>query len=349
MNLFGISTPKRQSIVTDSKNVQILPIQDSIDPLAGSIAERSIGLVARALVADDNIWAEFLKLQISEHTKRTYASALNDFFLQMTGVKANPHQIREFLNLPSSQAIAVVLSYRSRLLALNLSPNTINTRLAAIKSLVNHARKLSQCGFSLEDVASLKVEIYRDTSGVDATVYRGMIEAIDRETVGGKRDYAIMRLLWDNALRRGEVTAVNIEDFHRDKLWIMRKGKIQKQSVDLAFKTQVALNEWLGVRGGEAKEPLFIALDNRSYGHRLSGRALGYLVERLAKDADVSKRMSPHRVRHSAITTALNISDGNVRDARLLSGHAKLETLVIYDDRRKNVQGKVSSKLADLV
>jgi integrase/recombinase XerC len=309
----------------------------------------SIGSIARALVADDNIWAEFLKLQISEHTKRTYASALNDFFRVLTGNDASPQQVREFLNLPSNEAIAVVLSYRGRLLERGLSPNTINTRLAAIKSLVNHGRKLSQCQFSLEDVANLKVEIYRDTSGVDPDVYRLMISQLDLDTLAGKRDYAIMRLLWDNALRRGEVTAVNIEDFQRDKLWIMRKGKIQKQAVDLAFKTQLALNEWLRVRGGEAKEPLFIALDNRSLGQRLSGRALGYLVERLAKDADVSKRMSPHRVRHSVITTALNISDGNVRDARLLSGHAKLETLVIYDDRRKNVQGQVSSKLADLV
>lgn len=309
----------------------------------------SIGSIARSLVADDNIWAEFLKLQISEHTKRTYASALNDFFVQMTGVKVNPLQIREFLNLPSEQAIAVVLSYRVRLLDLNLSPNTINTRLAAIKSLVNHARKLSQCQFSLEDVANLKVEIYRDTSGVTPDVYRGMIAGINRDTMGGKRDYAIMRLLWDNALRRSEITAANIEDFQQDKLWIIRKGKIQKQAVDLAEKTRSALIEWLSVRGGKPSEPLFIALDNHTCGNRLSGRSLGYLVDRLAKESEVTKRMSPHRVRHSSITAYLDLSDGNVRDARLLSGHAKLETLVIYDDRRKNVQGMVSSKLADLV
>lgn len=330
-----------------------LVIFDSaIDPAGSSLqntTKSSIGSIARSLVADDHIWAEFLKLQISDHTKRTYASALNDFFVQMTGVKVNPHQIREFLNLPSAQAIAVVLSYRSRLLSLNLSPNTINTRLAAIKSLVNHARKLSQCQFSLEDVASLKVEVYRDTSGVAPDVYRVMIEAIDRETIGGKRDYAIMRLLWDNALRRSEVTALNIEDFQSDKLWIIRKGKIQKQAIDLAVKTRSALTQWLSVRGGEQNQPLFIALDNRSDGKRLSGRSLGYLVEKLAKDAGVDKRMSPHRVRHSSITAYLDLSDGNVRDARLLSGHAKLETLVIYDDRRKNVQGQVSSKLADLV
>jgi hypothetical protein len=81
----------------------------------------------------------------------------------------------------------------------------------------------------------------------------------------------------------------------------------------------------------------------------LSGRSIAYLVERLAQEARVDKRMSPHRVRHSSITAYLDLSDGNVRDARLLSGHAKLETLVIYDDRRRHVQGKVSSKLADLV
>ena len=154
--------------MNDSKIVLIV---ESIDPEESSLQDTTtstIGSIARSLVADDHIWTEFLKLQISEHTKRTYASALNDFFVQMTGTRVNPHQIREFLNLPSEQAIAVVLSYRARLLDLNLSPNTINTRLAAIKSLVNHARKLSQCGFSLEDVASLKVEIYRDTSGVNS-------------------------------------------------------------------------------------------------------------------------------------------------------------------------------------
>ena len=109
--------------MTDNKIVLIEPIAEDQVSLQ-STTKSSIGSIARSLVADDHIWAEFLKLQISEHTKRTYASALNDFFVQMTGVKVNPHQIREFLNLPSEQAIAVVLSYRARLLDLNLSPNT---------------------------------------------------------------------------------------------------------------------------------------------------------------------------------------------------------------------------------
>ena len=69
-----------------------LPIAESSTSLQDT-TQTTIGSIARSLVTDDNIWAEFLKLQISEHTKRTYASALNDFFLQITGARVNPHQI----------------------------------------------------------------------------------------------------------------------------------------------------------------------------------------------------------------------------------------------------------------
>jgi integrase/recombinase XerC len=204
---------------------------------------KSIGAIAEELISQEDIWADFLGLQISPHTRRTYASALNHFFLQLTGMKATPAQIQEFLNLSEDAALAVVLKYRSTLLALNLSPNTINTRLAAIKSLVNHARKLHRCGYSLADVANVKLQRYRDTSGVDAKTYRAMLAAIDRSTMVGKRDYALMRLLWDNALRQSEITRLNIKDWQGERLWIYRKGKVETQSVSLAVKTLGSLGK----------------------------------------------------------------------------------------------------------
>jgi integrase/recombinase XerC len=59
--------------------------------------------------------------------------------------------------------------------------------------------------------------------------------------------------------------------------------------------------------------------------------------------------MSPHRVRHSSITAALEVSGGNVRKVQRLSRHAKLDTLMIYNDNRQNLQGEISGLLADLV
>ena len=105
----------------------------------------SISGVAQSL---DDVWTDFLKLQISGNTKRTYAAALDDFFTQLTGAIANPEQIQEFLNLSQHQAVGVVLKYKGLLLDAKLAPATINTRLSAIKSLTNHARKLGQCHLS---------------------------------------------------------------------------------------------------------------------------------------------------------------------------------------------------------
>jgi integrase/recombinase XerC len=307
----------------------------------------SITLVAQTSIKD--VWNDFLTLQLSPNTKRTYASALNDFFIKLTGIPTNPQQIQEFLRLSQFEAVGVVLKYQGLLLDLGLAPSTINTRLSAVKSLTNHARKLGQCNYSLEDVILLHVENYRDTSGVGVDDYRSILNEVDRSSLKGKRDYAILRLLWDNAIRRGELVSTNIEDFRDGKLWILRKGKLQKQPIDLAARTAAAVQEWLTVREGQANEPIFIALDGRSHGKRLSGRSVARVVDWTSTDAGVEKHMSPHRIRHSAITAALDATNGDVRTVQQLSGHEDLNVIRRYDDNRKGLQKKVSNLLSDLV
>ena len=71
--------------------------------------------------------------------------------------------------------------------------------------MVEMGRRLGVCNFSLDDVKGEKVETYRDTMGIPAEDYAQVIALVDRSTLKGKRDYAIMRLLWDNALRRNEI------------------------------------------------------------------------------------------------------------------------------------------------
>ncbi|NJM67993.1 MAG: hypothetical protein HC851_21180 [Acaryochloris sp. RU_4_1] len=59
--------------------------------------------------------------------------------------------------------------------------------------------------------------------------------------------------------------------------------------------------------------------------------------------------MSPHRVRHSSITAALEATGGNVRAVQQLSRHAKPETVMRYDDNRNNLQGEVTELLSGLL
>ncbi|NQE38210.1 Tyrosine recombinase XerC [Microcoleus sp. IPMA8] len=55
--------------------------------------------------------------------------------------------------------------------------------------------------------------------------------------------------------------------------------------------------------------------------------------------------MSPHRIRHSPITAALDVADGNVRKVQKLSRHRKLDTLMIYDGNRGRDQQDVTELL----
>jgi integrase/recombinase XerC len=292
--------------------------------------------------------AEFIRLQISPQTKRLYAAAIEHFFQTVTGQSASSELIAEFLQLEAGLAIELVLEYKANLVEEGLAPATINVRLSAIKSLVNHAHKLGRCGFELKHVKGVKSRAYRDTTGVSPEVYGAAIRAIDRSSIKGKRDYAIARLLWDNALRRVEIERLTIGDFDKPKLWIRGKGRSEKELIDLSVKSIEAIEDWLTVRGEAVSgDPLFIALDNRSYGRPISGRSIDRnVVKRLGVEVKV---LSPHKVRHSTITAALEQTNGDVRKVQKFSRHRKLDTLMIYDDNRLGVQGEITDTVADLV
>jgi integrase/recombinase XerC len=272
----------------------------------------------------------------------------------MTGKQVTPDLVLEFLHLERTQAVSVVLKYKASLIQQGLKEATINRRLAAIKSLVAMGRKIGVCNYGLEDVGGEKVQKYRDTTGIDSETFKRVLQECDRSTLSGKRDYALLRLLWGNALRRNEVSQLNISDFDPDSktLRILGKGKgTQSEVIDLGEGTVEALFDWLevsrGVRPDDA--PLFISLDFHNSGHRLTGDGIRKIVVRLCTKAGIKKQMSPHRIRHSAITAALDATDGNVRKVQKLSRHRQLDTLMIYDDNRGKDQQEVTALLDDMV
>ena len=82
-------------------------------------------------------------------------------------------------------------------------------------------------------------------------------------------------------------------------------------------------------------------------GHRLSGGGLYRVIRSLARRAGVATPVSPHRIRHSTTTDALDRLDGDVRTARGFTRHASIETVMKYDDARRDDYGKVARGQAD--
>jgi len=323
--------------------------QGGITPLTHSIDDVYNGLIASVH---------------KKTTQRTYKQGIKHFCHYLLsgevvkGIKLNlsEYQIKsvisDYLKLDAKTANAYLGSYRSAMIEADYSPNSLNVKLASVKALVRYAFDFEQCNFLLDKVKSVTPEVYRDTKGTTPDNISQMLSFPNLATIKGKRDYAILRLLWDCALRRGEVNSLSIEDFNSQEgtLKIKGKGKLSKEVIYLAPKTVEALNNWLSVRYQPLPQsPLFISLDNATNGHRLSTKSIYKIVKKYSSDVPNGKILSPHQIRHSSITAVLDASNGNVRLAQKLSRHKNLDVLTRYDDNRVALQREAVNLLADMV
>ena len=301
--------------------------------------------------SDPDVLTQLLEDKRNPRTRREYEKDITYFFRALSGCEPSRDLVLQFLHLSRHRATALVLKYKAELFKRGLAEATVNRRLAAIKSLVRMGRKLGICDYTL-DIKGEKVRTYRDTTGVKVEVYKPILALCDQTSDLGKRDYALLKLLWENALRRNEVSQLNVEDFdgERRELRILGKGRgTQTETVYISRSTTDALLKWLKARDEYVpSEPLFIALDFYHKGHRLSGDGIYKLVKRYCKKAGITKSMSPHRIRHSSITAALNATDGNLRKTQKLSRHADINTLLIYDDNRNRDQEELTELLSGM-
>jgi integrase/recombinase XerC len=236
--------------------------------------------------------------------------------------------------------------YRSKMIERGLQPATINRRLATLRSLVKFANTLSLVSWSLS-IKNLPVLPYRETDGPDRKGFRAMLAVAGAQPgPKGLRDVALLRLLHDLGLRRSEAVRLDVEDVDLpgNRILILGRGRSPKEEVSLPEPTRAALAAWLEARGPEPG-PLFINFDRAGKGHRLTGTAVYHIVGRLGAKAGLAVR--PQELRHLAITTALDRTDGDVRAVAEFSRHRDLRPLGRYRDSRYGLAGKVSRLVAE--
>ncbi len=291
----------------------------------------------------------------SPQTIAAYRKDLRDFARFLGVVDGDPDTVAKlFLANGRGPANSIAAEYRTHLEERELSPATINRRLSALRALVEQAGTLGLVSWELK-IKGIKSRAYRDTEGPGIRNVRKMLGLVEgrkkRRTKRAKeartnpkaiRDIAILRLLYDLALRRGEVVSLDLEDIDLEgrKIKVKGKGKAEKEILALPEPTADALAEWIEVRG-ETDGPLFTNFDRAKKGHRLTGTAVYYIIRKLGKEIGVTTR--PHGLRHSAITAC--VDQFPLTDVQKFSRHKKIETVAVYADNKDGVQ----SKIADFV
>lgn len=215
-----------------------------------------------------------------------------------------------------------------------VSRTTQNYHLIALRTFLKYLAR--------RDIASLspeKIELAKaarpQVSFLTAEEVNRLLESIDTAKPAGKRDYAIVALLFSSGLRVSELANLNKSDVNLERGEFSVRGKGQKdRPVYLSKGAIAAVQAYIKVRQDNLK-PLFIhysgSKDEAEDGAyvRLSVRSIQRIVAALGKQAGIPKHVTPHTLRHSFATDLLG-NGADLRSVQSLLGHANIATTQIY-------------------
>jgi len=269
--------------------------------------------------------------------------------------------LQEFVRLTQPMAYAMGLKYRSWLeRTLELSPNTINRHLAALRSYLKLARSVGGARWDLM-LEGVETELVRDTAGPGAETCEDLIQTAKRLVEEARestdpralptalRNKALLHCYYDRAFRRFEpLTADYPEDIDlrradKARLRVRRKRRKVKQFYEINRRTAKAIKAWIEARGTDPG-PLFCSLHYAHKGARLNPRSAAKVLDKLCKASDNEAHL--HGLRHSAATKLLE--DGHsVREVAEFLGHKSLNIVQIYDDERKAAAKRMTDTFDD--
>jgi len=267
------------------------------------------GIVARS-TNDAGILAMWIAQSNSENTRQQYARVAGAF-LSYVG---KPLQAIALGDLQSWQG------------SLTGKPNTNKLHVNAIKSLFSFMHKTGYV--ALNPAVMLKAEKSVETKHTKTLTEEQVIRLVTSANLG-KRDEAIVRVLYSSAMRVSELCGLQWKDVveagNRAILVIRGKGGKTRES-GISASAYAAMKQ---LRNGASDES-FVFLSNRN--QQMDRTTVNHLFVKLS--AIVGKDISPHWLRHSHITHSLQ-RGANPTDVMHQAGHSSLATTTGYAHSNK--------------
>lgn len=216
-----------------------------------------------------------------------------------------------------------------------LAPATIGRRLSTVSGFYRFAVIDGTIEHSpAEYVRRPKIDSESATLGLDRMELGAFIA---QGAVAGATDHALACLLGLLGLRVSEACSIDIESLsvERGHRVVSFVGKGSKQAL-MPLPPRVARAVDLAA-GDRTTGPVLLARSGR----RLDRHAATRIVRRLARRADITKHITPHSLRHSFITAALDAGVA-LRDVQVAARHADPRTTTRYDRARHNLDRHAS-------
>ena len=266
----------------------------------------------------DNLWAE---RGLSDNSLQSYR-----------------HDLLHLLNRLTVRGKALTEATREDILAIlaaemqqGKSPRSLSRYLSAYRQFF---RWLVREGKIESDPVAL-IESPKTGRGLPKALTEEQVDALlaapDTGTALGLRDKAMLELMYATGLRVSELVGLELSNINLNQGVVRVIGKGQKERlVPIGDEAHESLNTYLSCSRPELLKGVqtdYVFVTTRKSG--MTRQAFWYMVRRYAELCDVSRKLSPHMLRHSFATHLLN-HGADLRVVQLLLGHSDLSTTQIY-------------------
>ena len=224
---------------------------------------------------------------------------------------------------------------RSAGVASTMKKNTQNYHLIALRAFLKFLRKRDIESLNPERIELAKTS-GRDLDLITADELNRIMKAPQGDELAALRDRAILELLFSTGLRVSELTGLNQDlDLTRDEFSVRGKGE-KVRVVFLSESAKKAVAAYIKKRG-DFSEALFVSYGptfaKASAGKkdlpRITPRSIERMVKQYAIKAGITRKVTPHVIRHSFATDLLE-NGADLRSVQALLGHANIATTQVY-------------------
>jgi tyrosine recombinase XerC len=257
----------------------------------------------------------------SEHTGRAYQNDLTDLMAFALS--------RRVTNVEDVNSL-LLRAYLAHLQKSGKARTTVQRRMSSIRSFFKWMTRFD----SLVHNPTIKVRTptreKRLPQFLDPSEVETLLRMPDRGNAVGRRDAAVLELLYSTGMRVSELIALDVDSLNADDTVKVRGKGMKERIVPVGRPAVQAIRDYLEKRyelGHTSQDPHALFLSH--LGTRLTARAVRYRLNLYLKAAGIDKRVSPHTLRHTFATHLLN-GGADLRVVQEMLGHASLATTQVY-------------------
>lgn len=230
-----------------------------------------------------------------------------------------------------------------------LKKQTQNYYVIAVRQFLRYLAKRG-----VKTVPAEKIELgkqpAREIEFLDEAELKRLLDSADGNSLEEPRDKAILEILFSTGLRVSELCSLNRDSINLENGEFTVRGKGDKiRPVFLSDSAKETVKNYLAKRN-DISEALFVR-QRKSNGDeddlRLTPRSMQRIIKKRAAEAGISKKVTPHQLRHQFATDLLR-NGADLRSVQMMLGHSNISTTQIYthftDKQLKDIHKKYHSK-----